>query len=768
VLPTGDIHSVYGGVFKWPLKGSAYDFKAISGFVLAPRATIDFETKSELDIKDKGAWLYSRHSSTKVLTLTFKLPGYLEGTQWVIGEDIDKLSPLVDWIRKKGLVEAHNSFFERCIWANCFRLEFPELPRIALRQWRCSAAKARAWGLPGSLEEANKAIGAVEVKDSGGKKDMLFFCRPRPRRKGKPIQFNSAEDHPERWKRFLAYNRQDVIAEESLSSLVPDLSPFEQRIWEADQRANWKGVKIDVELCKAALLIEEDIKANWAKQLFRLTGIESYSKRAQILEWLNSHGVAVPNTQAETLDHFLSLPSIKGARRRVLMIAREGNKVSNSKYARMLSMCDTDGRVRDLILYYGAATGRWSGKGIQVQNYPKGSLDSKGEYPWNLSMDEATALVKSLDVEAIKARFGNRVLDFLSSCLRGALIPSKGKRFIVADYSAVEARVVLWLAGDEEALKIFREGKDLYCWMASLIYGREITKKDKKERQFGKTVILALGYGMGFVTFTVRVRKDGLRFTKEEAISIVGSKYQKYKDWVDKWIYPTPKMFDDNEDGKYQFRHMAAAATKNRVKLEKECRVSAKDVYHELVLCKYVVDMYRRLFSKVKDLWELYEVGAKEAIRCKHTKVDCGNTSFYYDGKVLLHLLPTGRPVVYQSPIIKSKKTPWGGKSEAIFFKGVDAKTRKYGWRSTYGAMLVERASQGSARDAMAIAMVRADEDARYDPILTVHDELLCEVDSAAANVKLFECLMADVGKAFSGCPIVAEGAVFDSYRKAA
>jgi len=769
MLPTGDIQSVYGGAFRYPTGGSSYSFEPIIGEGLAPRATIDFETRSEISLTDKGAWLYSRHESTKALTLTFTLPNDLEPTQWVEGDSLDKLSRLVSWIKKKGLVEAHNSFFERCIWANCFRRHFPSLPRIALKQWRCSAAKARAWGLPGSLGEACKAAGAAEVKDAQGKKDMLFFSNPRPRRKGKPIQFNEGRDHPEKWARFLAYNKQDVIAEKSISELVPDLSDFEQRIWEADQRANWKGVKIDVELCKAALFIEEQIKAKWAKQLFRLTGIESYSKRAQVLEWLVNNGVNVPNTQAETLDSFLANPSIRGARRRVLMIARNGNKVSNSKYARMLSMCDTDGRVRDLTLFYGAATGRWSGKGIQVQNYPRGNLEAKGEYPWNLSMDEATEIIKSRDVEAITARFGNKVLDFLSSCLRGALIPTKGKRFVVADYSAIEARVVLWLAGDEEALKIFREGKDLYCWMASLLYGREITKKDKKERQFGKTAILALGYGMGFMTFAIRVRKDGLRFTESEARAITGSKYDKYKAWVDKWTYPKPSMFDDTDEGKHQLRHMTVFATKKRALLESECRVSAKEIYHELILCKYVVDLYRKLFYRVASMWNEYEAMAKYAINNKEEIVDCGKTKFYYNGKVLIHLLPTGRPIIYQAPAIRSKKTPWGGKSETIFFKGVDSKTRKYGWRNTYGAMIVERASQGSARDAMAIAMVRADEDPRYEPLLTVHDELLCEVnaeDAEDADVTAFESLMSDVGLTFKGCPIKSEGAVFDSYRK--
>ena len=756
--------SIWGGVFQFPWETTAPTFNPPRGLDLAPRATIDFETLSALDIKKYGAWLYSRHVSTSVRCLSFKLPKQ-ELVQWVEGDPIDKLQPLIDWIRKGGLIEAHNSFFERCIWANCFRKLFPQLPKISLKQWRCSAAKARAWGLPGSLSEACKAVGSIELKDEGGKKEMLFFCRPRPKRKGKPVEFNQPEDHPERWQRFLEYNRQDVIAEEAFSLSIPDLSPFEQRVWEADQRANWRGVKIDIALCKAALKIEEELKDRLAKQLFKLTGIESYSKRAQIKEWLAGRGVELPNTQADTLERFANDPAIKGANQRVIRIARDANKTSVAKFKRMLEMCDTDGVVRDLILYHGAATGRWSGKGIQVQNYPRGILEELG-----LTIDEAVKLVKTESFAVLYKRFGAKLLAFLSSCLRGALIPREGKKFIVADYSAIEARVVLWLAEDEKALDIFRKGEDIYCEMATTLYKRPITKKDKRERQFGKMVILALGYGMGFITFAIRMLMDGTRFTEEEAKSIVGDKFDKYSDWVRKQLYPKQTDFQDaelsEEENEIAFKRAATAATMNRGRIEKQVHVSTIDIFHELVLCKYVVDIYRKRFSPVRELWKSYQICALDALKCAGLPIECGPVTFYYDGKVLQQWLPSGRPIIYYDPSIKLRKDPKGEDTEVICFKGVEQKTGKFRTRETYGAMLVERASQGTARDAMSIALVRADENKLYSPILTVHDEILCEVTEGKEDVEDFEALMIELGPVFAKCPIKAEGASFNCYRK--
>lgn len=775
-----------------------------------PRATIDYETRSAADIRN-GAYLYAKHPSTRILCLSFKLPGDRKVSGWHAAYTDDDtgifypaeeygphtLRDLFDHIEAGGLVEAHNSFFERCVSFHIASRPYGldengatglGMPPIKDTQWRCSAAKCAAFALPRALGEAGKALRLPIQKDDEGRKIMLRLSKPRRPRKGEdPKGVYYINDHVS-FRRLYSYCDTDVDSEEAVSECIPDLSPFEYKVWLADQRANWRGVRVDMDLVYAAMRLDTAIKHRMNKRLLELTGVERGTMRSQLLAWLNGQGVNLLDTAAPTLDWFMLRPEYQAlphSVQEVIRIMRNINRTSIRKFHRILDCVDMDdGRVRELVMYHGAATGRWSGKGIQVQNFPRGMLEGPtGNAPWDITIEEAVALVKEGDLEWLTAMFGDDILNLISSVCRAAIIPTEGYVIVVADYSAIEARVVLWLAQAQTALEVFLRGEDIYCDMASGIYGRTITKKDKAERQFGKVTILGLGYGMGFLTFLLTLRGYDLHFTEAEAQAIVGDKWDKYSTWVRKRLFPDPKDYPQTADGLKRFKAARRQAAKDQRKLT-DSREDPKLVLHELVLCKFVVDAYRARYPEVVELWKLQEDAAIEAVsqwkalKDEHEnstwtpftgdgpEIVCGLVSWQVCGRFLFCKLPSGRRLVYTDPEVNHTPTPWGGKRSELRFWGVHKKTKKWSRMGTYGGSIVENIDQGTARDMMAYAMVSCDEHEDYIAMMTVHDELVAETLIGIGTYQEFEGLLTDLPPEYDGCPIAAEGDLMTCYRK--
>lgn len=776
-----------------------------------PRATIDYETRSEADLKKCGAWLYSKHPSTRLLCMSFKLPGDDEVSGWHAAYTDDETglyypeeeygpSSLVDlyvWIDQGGLVEAHNSFFERCISHNlASRPRGADangatglgMPPIHETQWRCSAAKCAALALPRDLGGATAALGLAVQKDLEGRKVMLRLSKPRRARKGEdPNKVYYVNSH-ELMVKLYRYCDRDVLSEEVLSEAVPDLSPVEYRVWLADQRANWRGIRVDLDLIYAAMRLDTALKTKMNKRLNQLTGIARGTMRTALLKWLQDHGINVVDTKGKTLEWVENQPGyeekVPAEVRETIKLIQAINKTSIKKFHRMLECVDMDDlRIRELVMYHGAATGRWSGKGIQVQNFPRGRLDTKGPPPWDLTIEEAVDLIKEGDVDWIWMMYGYNGTDLISSVCRAALIASEGYTLVVADYSAIEARVVLWLARAMDALNVFYRGDDIYCDMSSGIYGRPITKADKDERQFGKVTILGLGYGMGFLTFLLQLRSYDLSFTEDQAKAIVGAQWEKYYNWVKRRLFPDARDYTENAEGVRKFKAAKRQALRDQRKLL-DARETPEQVMHELVLCKYVVDTYRKRYSEVVQMWDEQETAAIDAtaqwqkLKKEHEDtywesftedgpvVEAGPISWQVRGRWLHCTLPSGRSIVYCDPHVSSTPNPWGGARRELRFWGVHKKTKKWSLMSTYGGSVVENIVQGTARDMMAYAMVSCDEHPDYDALMTVHDELVAEAPLEVANYKEFEALLTDLPSEYDGCPIAAEGGQFLSYRK--
>lgn len=694
----------------WPSAlGDGIERSSIS---VTDRATIDYETRSACPIRKTGSWRYALDESTEILCLAYRLPSWEPGITGLwhpefpsIGlpahEDIDTLLELFEWVESGGLVEAHNAWFERGVWTNIFHPRYGA-PLIQHEQWRCSAAKAAALSLPRSLEGAIEALRLPIAKDLDGEKVMKKITKPRkPRKKERELWVKEHGDTPhpivyheskELFERLFAYCRQDVLAEEALSEAIPDLSPEETSVYLLDQAVNERGFQLDMGAVTTALTLIEQETVVLSRELVEITegAVTKATQRKRIIDWAyGRHGVTLPDTTAETLDYFLASRDLCWPVRRVLEILQMLGRSSTAKYEAMTRWACPDARVRGGMLYHGASTGRWSGAGVQPHNFPKGKLKD-----WD--MEDAWATLNLGDRELISSIYGS-VMEPLSQGLRGAIVASEGKQLFVADYAAIEARVLLWLARELEALDIFRRGDDIYCEMASRIYNRVITKKDKNERQLGKFAVLGLGYGMGAAKFVDTAATWGITVSEEFA--------------------------------------------------------------------KQIVTTYRETFSLVPVLWNDQEQGAIEAVDSKDP-VDCRFTTWQVDAPFLYCTLPSGRRLAYPFPEIHKRTMPWGEKRWGLTYMGVDGYSHKWKRQVTYGGMLVENITQAVSRDIMAEAMLRAEESGVYEPVLSVHDELVAEGDPDMGDIHDFERLVAECPIWAEGCPIAAEGFVADRYRK--
>lgn len=568
-----------------------------------PRATIDFETRSACSIKDCGSWRYSLDPTTEVLCLAFRLPHWEEGRtglwhpafpQCDIREaDDTDLQELFRWIESGELVEAHNAWFERGIWTN---ICVPKLgwPKIGHRQWRCSAAKGAAYSLPRSLEMVSVALCLKVKKDVEGSKVMKKMAKPRKPLKRDALAwldenvslpvpakkctvtltpnddgtYSADVIHPEgslevtlpmfwvedreSFETLFAYCRQDVLAEEAVSHRLRDLSPSETEMYLMDQHINEFGFQLDRTGTEVALGVIDKVYGTLNKELIELTDgqVLKATQRARMMSWFNENGLPLEDTQGGTIDNWLKRQDLEAKIRRALELVRALGRSSTAKFvaARNWAAPDT-WRIHGGLLYHGAGTGRWSGAGLQPHNFPRGNIKDM-DLAWELldcgEVEQALELIEML--------YGD-VMEFLSSALRGMIIPTPGRRFMVADYAAIEARVIMWLAEDEEALGVFYRGECIYMTMATEIYGRPITDKVKQadERQMGKQAVLGLGYQMGAKKFRgTLAEKWGIFIEEEFAQQIVDAYRAKF--WRIK------KMWWDQEAAA-----MAATRTPGRV-----------------------------------------------------------------------------------------------------------------------------------------------------------------------------------------------------------
>ena len=449
---------------------------------------IDIETYSSEPIAESGVYRYAMSPDFQILLVAYAFDDDpVRICDLASGEDLpdEVLRAFFDDTVKV----AHNATFERVCFSTYFRRKGVIKDFLSPDNWRCTMVLASRCGLPLSLAMVGSALGFEKQKMSEGKNLIKVFCTPQKRTglfNGTRILPN---DRPEDWKVFKDYCIRDVEVERQIDKALSwyPVTDFEQRLYAIDQRINDRGVLLDLELVRNAVKADTVYKARLNEEAMKLTGLTNPNSVSQLKDWLTEQlGVDVDSLTKK------DLPDIIGATKdprvhRVLQIRAEMGKTSNAKYPAMLEAVCPDGRVRGLLQFYGSRTGRWAGRLVQMQNLPQNHISD---------LDFARRCLKDGDIEMLELGYGN-VPDTLSQLIRTAFVAPEGKTFAVCDFSAIEARVLAWLAGEEWILDVFRNGGDIYCATASQMFHKPVEKHgaNAELRQKGKIAVLALGYG---------------------------------------------------------------------------------------------------------------------------------------------------------------------------------------------------------------------------------------------------------------------------------
>lgn len=456
---------------------------------MAKNLSIDIETYSSVDLTKSGLYKYVQSPDFEILLFAYSFD--------------DEPVEVVD------LTQKGRTLPQRVLWA----LQDPNVKKTAynaafewycinkffvspLEQWECTMVHGLYAGYPAGLGLVARVMGFPEdkKKDTAGKALIKKFCVPRKPTKNKPYTRTLPKHEPEQWELFIEYCRQDVVVEKAIKERLDKypLPEQEQCYWIMDQAINSRGVQIDTGLVNGAMAIDDIMTAELVNALRELTGLDNPNSPAQLKNWLEQGtGKPVPSLNKADLPDLIEAMEAEGhpEAAKVLCIRQELAKTSIKKYRAMHNAVCFDNRVRGLLQFYGAKTGRWAGRLIQVHNLPRNYLET---------LDVARDLVKTQNVDMLKVIYGN-VPDTVSQLIRTAFVPSEGCQFAIADYSAIEARVIAWLSGEQWRMDVFRTHGKIYEASASAMFGvpLEKIKKGNPEyalRQKGKIAELALGY----------------------------------------------------------------------------------------------------------------------------------------------------------------------------------------------------------------------------------------------------------------------------------
>jgi len=486
--------------------------------------TIDIETRSDKDISKCGVYAYTDTPYFDILLFAYSIDGQpVQVVDTANGEEIPEnvLAALAD---ENVVKRAFNCNFERVCLSKYLRENYPQYFQsysidedtvgdfLNPESWHCSMIHARTLGLPSSLAEVGKVLGIEQQKMTEGKALVKFFCVPYDTVDGVP-QFHNPKDYPDKWEIFKAYNKRDVEAELEIDRKLSRF-PVPDFLWKEfylDQEINDRGILVDMQLADKAIGLDAEAKEELTVEMKRLTGVENPNSVYQLLDWLETQGYKSDSLGKAQVQELIK--TTKEPVKSVLQMRLQLSKSSVKKYTAMKNTACSDNRARGMFSFYGASrTGRWAGRNVQLQNLPQNHLPD---------LTEARELVKYGSFEDIQMLYDD-VPDTLSQLIRTAFIPRQGMKFIVADFSAIEARVIAWLAGEEWRMKAFANGEDIYCASASKMFGVPVVKHGENGhlRQKGKISELACGFG-GSVGAMKAMGADSLGLSDTELKQIV-------------------------------------------------------------------------------------------------------------------------------------------------------------------------------------------------------------------------------------------------------
>lgn len=486
---------------------------------------IDLETFSSVDLAKCGLYKYAESEDFRILLFGY---AYDNGPVKVIDvtkEDIP--IPLrMDIADPKVLKVAHNANFERVCLSQYLCSKGHYLPPD---QWADTMIMASEQGYPASLAQLGPALGLSEdeTKLDTGRRLIQYFCKPcKPTKTNGGCTINRPKDAPDRWKLFIEYNRRDVIAEraiwDKLNRMTP-IKPSEWAYWYIDQRINDRGIQIDMDMVSAIKSYGTHHSDDLMARAKLLTGLENPRSIVQLKGWIEEkEGHKVDTLRKSAIDDMLESDEIQPKTREMLELRKELGKTSVKKYDAFTRSVCLDGRVHGCFQFYGGRTGRWAGRLIQPQNFPKPKFDD---------LDTARNLVKDGNWEVLEMLYPS-MNDVFSTLIRTAIIPKPGCAFAVADYSAIEARVIAWLTRETWRMKVFEKGGDIYCASASQMFGVPVVKHgvNGELRQKGKIAELALGYG------------GGIPAMKNFGADKLGMSEKEMQETVDRWRRSSPHI----------------------------------------------------------------------------------------------------------------------------------------------------------------------------------------------------------------------------------
>lgn len=622
--------------------------------------SIDIETRSSVDISKAGEYRYAQSPDFEVL-----LFAYQWGDDPVRAIDLKCGEAIPDWLvlalgDPNVIKHAYNAAFE---WYCLNRAGYA----TPLDQWRCTMAHGLYCGYTAGLDATGKAIGLPQDKQklAVGKALIRYFCIPcKPTKSNGGRTWNQPQHDPDKWALFKEYCRQDVVTEHEILRRLNffPMPEDEERLWQLDVAMNAYGVRVDTKLIAGALYVDEVSTEKLTAEAVELTGLDNPNSGAQLVPWINAHNKEHPDDpdllsdlRKETVEEALkdrdNLPEDVA---RMLEIRQQLGKTSVKKYVAMDVARGEGDRVRGLTQYYGAnRTGRWAGRLVQLQNLPRNYLKT---------LDYARELVKAKNYDGLRILYGN-VPDTLSQLIRTAFIPSEGHKFVVADFSAIEARVIAWLAGEQWVNEVFATHGKIYEATAAQMFGvpvERITKGNPEYslRQKGKVATLALGYqGSTAALIAMGALKMGL--TEDELPDI-----------VTRW---------------------------------------------------------RNANKRICGLWYAVENTALRVMQTAQPQGLNGlifalEGDLIYGQSFLTVRLPSGRKLYYPKPFLQENRF---GK-QAIHYYAVGQQTRKWEIDSTYGGKMTENIVQAIARDCLAVTLRRIAQKG-LQTVFHVHDEVIID-----------------------------------------
>ena len=643
-----------------------------------PILSIDIETYSDVDLSKCGVYAYSDSPNFEILLFAYAFDE--EPTQIVdlaCGERLPErvLAALENPEITKA---AFNAQFER----TCISKYLEQ--RLTPSGWQCTAVQSAMLALPLSLDSVGEVLDIQRKKLKEGADLVRFFSMPcKPTKSNGGRTRNRPEDAPEKWERFKTYCIRDVDAEREIRQKLWKfpIPESEMELYRMDQEINDRGILVDQQLVENAVLCDNQYRQMVTARAYELTGLSNPNSPVQIKGWLAEHGVEAEKLDKKTVKGLIS--ETDGEVLEVLKLRLLMAKTSVKKYEAIERSVCSDGRVHGLLQFYGAnRTGRWAGRLVQVQNLPQNHIPD---------LELARSLVKGQRFEDLDLLYDSTP-EVLSELIRTAFVPKPGCRFIVADFSAIEARVLAWFAGEQWRLDTFVEGGDIYCASASKMFGVPVVKHGVNGhlRKKGKIAELALGYGGAVGALTSMGALD------------MGMQEEELQPLVSQWRNSNPHI--------------------------------------------------------TKFWWDV-DAAAVKAVK-ERMGVVLGNLCFTYRSGILFVTLPSGRKLSY----IKPRMTQNRFGRESLSYEGV-GESKKWMRIETYGPKLVENIVQATARDLLALAMLRL-RNQGFDIVMHIHDEAVLEVPDGVSGVEEICQIMSEQPDWAAGLPLRADGYECAFYKK--